>query len=63
VRPNCRPSPVDALLRAVGLIDSQAACRALSEEARALDADPADRAELEALRAELDEFVPELPTD
>jgi hypothetical protein len=65
-----------AVLRAEGMSDSQAVRRALCEararrrrgatlreEARALAGDPVDRAELKALRAELDEFVPEWPAD
>jgi hypothetical protein len=36
---------------------------ALREEARRLAGDPADRAELAALRSELDELMPEWPAD
>jgi hypothetical protein len=56
--------------------DSQAVRRALTEararrrrraalraEARRLGGDPADRAELAALRGELDELMPEWPVD
>jgi hypothetical protein len=35
----------------------------LREEARRLAADPADRAEIEALRDELDELTPSWPED
>lgn len=64
-----------AVLRAEGLSDSQAVRRALGEarsrrrrstalreEARRLAANPADRAELETLRNELDELMPDWPT-
>jgi Arc/MetJ-type ribon-helix-helix transcriptional regulator len=64
------------VLRAEGMNDSQAVRRALTEararrrqrtalreEARRLAADPADRAELAALRVELDELTPEWPPD
>jgi len=63
-----------ATLRAEGINDSQAVRRALIEararrrrggalraEARRLADDPADRAELAALRVELDELMPEPP--
>jgi hypothetical protein len=65
-----------AVLRAEGMSDSQAVRRALTEartqrrqraalreEARLLAEDPADRAELAALRAELDELAPRWPED
>jgi hypothetical protein len=65
-----------AVLRAEGLSDSQAVRRALSEaragrrrrdalrrEALRLAADPRDRAELTALREELDELSPPWPAD
>lgn len=65
-----------AVLHAEGLNDSQAVRRALTEartqrrrraalhkEATRLAQDPADRAELAALRAELDELTPEWPAD
>lgn len=65
-----------AVLRAEGMNDSQAVRRALTEartrrrrsaalreEARRLAADPADRAELEALRTELDELMPQWPAE
>lgn len=65
-----------AVLRAEGLNDSQAVRQALTEarerrrrgaalreEALRLAADPADRAELAALHAELDELMPEWPAD
>jgi len=65
-----------AVLRAEGMSDSQAVRNALSEararrrqraalreEARRLAADPADRAELAALRRELDELSPDWPVD
>jgi hypothetical protein len=65
-----------AVLRAEGLNDSQAVRRALTEartrrrqrmalrqEAHRLANDQTDRAELEALRGELDELVPEWPAD
>ncbi|MGO9247112.1 MAG: hypothetical protein ACLQQB_07640 [Solirubrobacteraceae bacterium] len=65
-----------ALLRAEGMNDSQAVRRALTEararrrrrvalreEARRLAGDPTDRTELAALRGELDELMPEWPTD
>jgi hypothetical protein len=64
------------VLRAEGMSDSQAVRRALSEarahrrrgaalreEARRLGADPADRAELAALREELDRLAPAWPSD
>jgi hypothetical protein len=62
------------VLRSEGMNDSQAVRRALTEarahrrrgaalreEARRLAADPADRAELKALRTAFDEFMPEWP--
>jgi hypothetical protein len=65
-----------AVLRAEGMSDSQAVRRALTEarsrrrqrmalrqEAQRLANDPADRAELEALRGELDKLMPEWPAD
>lgn len=65
-----------AVLRAEGMNDSQAVRRALTEartcqrqrmalrqEAHRLANDPADRAELKALRGELDELMPEWPAD
>ncbi|HEV3321715.1 MAG TPA: hypothetical protein VG147_05920 [Solirubrobacteraceae bacterium] len=65
-----------AVLRAEGMNDSQAVRRALTEartrrrrstalreEAQRLAADPADRAELEALRTELDELMPQWPAE
>jgi hypothetical protein len=65
-----------AVLRAEGMNDSQAVRSALveararrrrrlalREEARRLVADPEDRAELQALREELDELGPEWPAD
>lgn len=65
-----------AVLRAEGMNDSQAVRSALTEararrrrrstlreEARRLAADPADRAELVALREELDELTPPWPAD
>jgi shikimate kinase len=65
-----------AVLRAEGLTDSQAVRSALieaharrrrrsalREEARRLSADAADRAELAALRQELDPLAPAWPTD
>jgi hypothetical protein len=65
-----------AVLRAEGLSDSQAVRQALTEararrrrslalrkEARRLAADPADRAELTLLHAEIDELAPEWPVD
>ena len=65
-----------AVLRAEGMNDSQAVRRALTEartrrrqrmalrqEAHKLANDPTDRAELEALRIELDELMPEWPAD
>jgi hypothetical protein len=65
-----------AVLRAEGMSDSQAVRSALTEarsrrrrrsalreEARRLAADPVDRAELAALRAELDELSPGWPSD
>jgi hypothetical protein len=64
------------VLRAEGMTDSQAVRRALTEarsrrrqrmalreEALRLANDPVDRAELEALRGELDELMPEWPAD
>jgi hypothetical protein len=64
------------VLRAEGMNDSQAVRRALnearvrrrrraslSEEARRLAGDPADRAELALLREELDALAPEWPAD
>jgi hypothetical protein len=64
------------VLRAEGMNDSQAVRRALSEaraqrrrrtalreEAQRLAADPADRAELAALRGELDQLAPAWPSD
>ncbi len=64
------------VLRAEGMNDSQAVRRALSEarahrrrsvalreEARRLAGDPADRAELAALREDLDQFAPAWPQD
>jgi hypothetical protein len=64
------------VLRSEGMTDSQAVRRALSEaraqrrqratlrdEARRLAADPADRAELAALRGELDQLAPAWPSD
>ncbi len=65
-----------AVLHAEGLNDSQAVRRALTEaraqrrrraalrdEATRLAQDSADRAELAALRVELDGFAPEWPAD
>jgi len=65
-----------AVLRAEGLNDSQAVRMALTEararrrrraslrkEALKLASDPADRAELEILRGELDGLMPEWPAD
>jgi hypothetical protein len=65
-----------AVLRAEGMNDSQAVRRALTEartrrrqrmalrqEAHKLANDLTDRAELEALRIELDELMPEWPAD
>jgi hypothetical protein len=65
-----------AVLRAEGMSDSQAVRSALSEararrrrrvalreEARRLATDPEDRAELAALREELDEITPPWPAD
>jgi hypothetical protein len=65
-----------AVLRAEGMSDSQAVRRALTEarsrrrqrmalrqEADRLANDPADRAELEALRGELDMLMPDWPAD
>lgn len=65
-----------AVLRAEGMSDSQAVRSALTEararrrqrvalreEARRLAADPVDRAELAALREELDELTPPWPAD
>jgi hypothetical protein len=65
-----------AVLRAEGLSDSQAVRSALTEararrrrrsalreEARRLAADQVDRAELAAIRDELDELTPDWPTD
>jgi hypothetical protein len=65
-----------AVLRAEGMNDSQAVRSALTEagtrrrrrsalreEARRLAADPEDRAELAALREELDELSPGWPAD
>jgi hypothetical protein len=65
-----------AVLRAEGMSDSQAVRSALTEararrrrrvalreEARRLAADPGDRAELAALREELDEIAPPWPAD
>jgi hypothetical protein len=65
-----------AVLRAEGMSDSQAVRSALTEararrrrrvalreEARRLAADPGDRAELAALREELDEITPPWPAD
>ncbi|HTA12155.1 MAG TPA: hypothetical protein VK765_01950 [Solirubrobacteraceae bacterium] len=65
-----------AVLRAEGMSDSQAVRSALSEararrrrrsalreEAKRLAADPVDRAELAALRDELDELSPAWPAD
>jgi hypothetical protein len=65
-----------AVLRAEGMSDSQAVRSALSEararrrrrsalreEAKRLAADPVDRAELAALREELDELSPAWPAD
>ncbi len=65
-----------AVLRAEGMSDSQAVRSALTEararrrrrialreEARRLAADPTDRAELAALREELDELAPPWPAD
>jgi hypothetical protein len=65
-----------AVLRAEGLSDSQAVRQALTEartrrrrslslrkEARRLAANPADKAELTALHAEIDELAPEWPVD
>jgi hypothetical protein len=65
-----------AVLRAEGMSDSQAVRSALTEarahrrgrvalreEARRLAADPQDRAELAALREELDELAPPWPAD
>jgi hypothetical protein len=43
--------------------DVAAALEALREEARRLATDPADRAELTALRNELDELTPAWPAD
>jgi hypothetical protein len=64
------------VLRAEGMNDSQAVRRALSEaraqrrrrgtlreEARRLGANPVDRAELAALRDELDQLAPPWPSD
>jgi hypothetical protein len=64
------------VLRAEGMNDSQAVRRALSEarahrrrsialreEVRRLGADPADRAELAALREDLDQLTPAWPHD
>lgn len=64
------------VLRAEGMTDSQAVRQALTEarsrrrrgvalrqEAHRLANDPVDRAELEALRGELDELMPEWPAD
>lgn len=65
-----------AVLRGEGMNDSQAVRSALTEararrrrrsalreEARRLAGDPADRAELAALREELDELTPPWPAD
>jgi hypothetical protein len=65
-----------AVLRAEGMNDSQAVRSALTEararrrrrsnlreEARRLAADPADRAEIAALREEFDELTPPWPED
>ena len=65
-----------AVLRAEGMSDSQAVRRALTEaraqrrrrialrkEARKLAGNLEDRVELEALRTELDELMPEWPVD
>ena len=65
-----------AVLRAEGMNDSQAVRSALTEararrrrrstlrdEAQRLAVDPADRAELAALRDELDELTPAWPAD
>jgi hypothetical protein len=65
-----------AVLRAEGMNDSQAVRSALTEararrrrrstlreEAERLAADPADRAEIEALRDELDALSPPWPAD
>jgi hypothetical protein len=65
-----------AVLRAEGMNDSQAVRSALTEagtrrrrrsslreEARRLAADPDDRAEMAALREELNELSPAWPTD
>jgi hypothetical protein len=65
-----------AVLRAEGMNDSQAVRSALTEasarrrrrsslreEARRLAADPDDRAEMAALREELDELSPAWPAD
>lgn len=65
-----------AVLRAEGMNDSQAVRRALTEartrrrrsvalreEARQLAADPADHAELAALRSELDGLMPAWPAE
>jgi hypothetical protein len=65
-----------AVLRAEGMNDSQAVRSALTEararrrrglalreEARRLAADPRDRAEVAALREELDELSPAWPVD
>ena len=65
-----------AVLHAEGMNDSQAVRSALTEararrrrrstlreEAQRLAADPADRAELAALREELDELTPAWPAD
>jgi hypothetical protein len=43
--------------------DSEAALTVLREEARRLGANPADRAELAALRDELDRLAPPWPSD
>jgi Arc/MetJ-type ribon-helix-helix transcriptional regulator len=64
------------VLRAEGMNDSQAVRRALAEarehrrrraslreEARRLAGDPADRAELAALRDELEELAPQWPAE
>ena len=65
-----------AVLRAEGMSDSQAVRSALTEararrrrrvalreEARRLAADPGDRAEIRALRDELDELTPPWPAE
>jgi hypothetical protein len=64
------------VMRAEGMTDSQAVRQALTEarshrrrrvalrqEAHRLANDPSDRAELEALRGELDELMPAWPAD